>query len=136
MASMPDLIFTVLFFFMIVTHMRTETAHLKVTVPDGKELTKATHKRTISTLYVGTNKAGETQLQLGNHLITMEQLGAATALQRNALAEEDRELYTVNIKADKQTPMGVINDIKQELRRTGTLYIRYSAVEGKRELKD
>lgn len=131
MASMPDLIFTVLFFFMIVTHMRTETAKVKLEVPDGTELTKPTHKRTITNLYIGTSTNGETQIQIGEHFIPLDKVGVVINNIRNGMDDEEREMFTINIRADKHTPMGIITDVKQELRKVGALNIRYSALEGK-----
>lgn len=129
LTSMPDLIFTVLFFFMIVTHMRTETEQLKVEVPEGKELTKPSNKRLVTNLYIGTDKDGNTRIQIGNHIIPKEEVGHVIASLRNRLPDEDADVYTVNIRADKGTPMGVVTDVKQELRKIGALNIRYSAVE-------
>ncbi len=129
MASMPDLIFTVLFFFMIVTHMRTETAKVRLEVPEGKELTKATNKRTITNLYIGKDKHGQTRIQIGEHIVPLEMVGGAILSIRNGLDDEEIDLYTVNIRADRDTPMGLITDVKQELRNVGALNIRYSATE-------
>lgn len=133
MASMPDLIFTVLFFFMIVTHMRTETAKVRLEVPQGTELTKATKKRTITNLYIGRDDKGETRIQIGERIVPLEMLGSVVTAVRNKMNDEDIELHTINIKADRDTPMGVITDVKQELRKAGALNIRYSAVEEKEE---
>ncbi len=133
MASMPDLIFTVLFFFMIVTHMRTETAKVRLEVPQGTELTKATKKRTITNLYIGRDDKGETRIQIGERIVPLEMLGSVVTAVRNKMNDEDIELHTINIRADRDTPMGVITDVKQELRKAGALNIRYSAVEEKEE---
>lgn len=124
MASMPDLIFTVLFFFMCITHMRNETPRLAIETPEGKELTQPSSKRSVVNLYIGTDKSGQTRLQVGNNIVTVQQLGRALAS-----AGEDA---IINIRADKSTPMGVVSDVKQELRRCGLLNIRYNATE-KRE---
>ena len=133
MASMPDLIFTVLFFFMIVTHMRTETAKVRLEVPQGTELTKATKKRTITNLYIGRDDKGETRIQIGERIVPLEMLGSVVTAVRNKMNDEDIELHTINIRADRDTPMGMITDVKQELRKAGALNIRYSAVEEKEE---
>lgn len=129
MASMPDLIFTVLFFFMIVTHMRTESVKVQVKVPEGKELSKPTNKRAVTNLYIGTDAKGETRIQIGERIVPLEKVGSAILAISNSMSDEDRERYTVNIKADRNTPMGIVTDVKQELRKVGTLNIRYSAVE-------
>ena len=52
-ASLPDLIFTVLFFFMIVTHMRQVTLKVQYQVPAGTELTKLTKKSAVTYIYIG-----------------------------------------------------------------------------------
>ena len=44
LASLPDLIFTVLFFFMIVTHMRDVNPKVRYEVPQGTELSKTANK--------------------------------------------------------------------------------------------
>lgn len=121
---MPDLIFTVLFFFMCITHMRNETPRLAIETPEGKELTQPSSKRSVVNLYIGTDKKGQTRLQVGNNIVSVQQLGRALAS-----AGEDA---IINIRADKSTPMGVVSDVKQELRRCGLLNIRYNATE-KRE---
>jgi len=131
MASMPDLIFTVLFFFMIVTHMRSETPRMKIDVPQGTELTKPQHRRFITNLYIGSDSRGQSHIQIGNNIVPVEKVGSIIRGLRNQINEEDIDYYTVNIRADKQTPMGVIADVKEELRRAGALKIRYNAIETK-----
>lgn len=133
LASMPDLIFTVLFFFMIVTHMRTESPKMKIEIPDGKELTKAEHKRSITNLYIGTDRNGVSHIQIGEKFVAVEEVGAAVMNIKNRLNDEEQDLFTINIRADKSTPMGVVSDVKHELRKAGALNIRYSAMEGKSE---
>jgi biopolymer transport protein ExbD len=129
---MPDLIFTVLFFFMIVTHMRSETPIMKIEVPQGTELTKPQHRRYITNLYIGSDKQGNSRIQIGNTIIPVEQVGTAVQTLRNRINDDDRPYYVVSIRADKNTPMGVITDVKEELRRVGALKIRYNATEIKK----
>ena len=74
MASMPDLIFTVLFFFMTITHMRNETPRLSIDTPQGKELTQPQNKRTLINLYIGTDKEGNTRVQVGNKVSSVIKL--------------------------------------------------------------
>jgi biopolymer transport protein ExbD len=131
MASMPDLIFTVLFFFMIVTHMRSETPQMKIDVPQGTELTKPQHRRYITNLYIGNDSQGQSHIQIGNNIVLVESVGSIISKLRNQISDEDREYFIVNIRADKKTPMGVIADVKEELRRVGALKIRYNATETK-----
>ncbi len=129
MASMPDLIFTVLFFFMIVTHMRSETPRMKIEVPQGTELTKPQHRRYITNLYIGSDNKGGYHIQIGNSIIPIENIGNVIQQLRNRIDEEYQEYYIVSIRADKNTPMGIITDVKEELRKVGALKIRYNATE-------
>ncbi len=134
LASMPDLIFTVLFFFMIVTHMRQTELKVRYIVPQGTELEKTGHKGSVVYMYIGrpVDKQGnvlsdETRIQVNDHYVTVEDIPGAIAEARDRMSAEDRMRMTVNIHADRKTEMGVINDVKQALRQAGALRINYSA---------
>ncbi len=129
MASMPDLIFTVLFFFMIVTHMRNETVKVKLQVPQGTEVTKASNKFSTINIYIGRNNYGDTQIQVNDRMCSLEQVGALVQNFKANLSEESQENLIINLRADRNTDMGIVNDMKKELRNVGALTIRYSATE-------
>lgn len=129
MASMPDLIFTVLFFFMIVTHMRNETVKVKLQVPQGTEVTKASNKFSTINIYIGRNNYGDTQIQVNDRMCSLEQVGALVQNFKANLSEESQENLIINLRADRNTDMGIVNDLKKELRNVGALTIRYSATE-------
>ena len=129
MASMPDLIFTVLFFFMIVTHMRNETVKVKLQVPQGTEVTKSSNKFSTINIYIGRNNYGDTQIQVNDRMCSLEQVGALVQSFKANLSEESQENLIVNLRADRNTDMGIVNDLKKELRNIGALTIRYSATE-------
>lgn len=134
LASMPDLIFTVLFFFMIVTHMRQTEMKVHYVVPQGTELEKTGHKGSVVYLYIGhpvdeegNETSDETRIQVNNHYVSVYEIPDAIAQAREEMSSEDRMRMTVSIHADCNTDMGVINDVKQALRQAGALYINYSA---------
>lgn len=129
MASMPDLIFTVLFFFMIVTHMRNETVKVKLQVPQGTEVTKSSNKFSTINIYIGRNNYGDTQIQVNDRMCSLEQVGTLVRNFKANLSEESQENLIVNLRADRNTDMGIVNDLKKELRNIGALTIRYSATE-------
>ena len=129
MASMPDLIFTVLFFFMIVTHMRNETVKVKLQVPQGTEVTKSSNKFSTINIYIGRNNYGDTQIQVNDRMCSLGQVGALVQNLKANLSEESQENLVVNLRADRHTDMGIVNDLKKELRNVGALTIRYSATE-------
>ena len=129
MASMPDLIFTVLFFFMIVTHMRNETVKVKLQVPQGTEVTKSSNKFSTINIYIGRNNYGDTNIQVNDRMCSLEQVGALVQNFKANLSEESQENLIINLRADRNTDMGIVNDLKKELRNVGALTIRYSATE-------
>ena len=133
LASLPDLIFTVLFFFMIVTHMRTVDPKVRYTVPQGTEIEK-TRKAGLVYIYIGKPVdaqgrvlSDETRIQLNDRFVSIAELGHEIREVRNAMPESERQHMVVSIRADRDTEMGIINDVKQELRRAGALNVNYSA---------
>ena len=134
LASMPDLIFTVLFFFMIVTHMRDVDPKVQYNVPQGTELTKEVNKTGLVYIFIGKPVdaqgrilSDETRIQMGNRYVTLAEIGSEIAKERDKMSDDARERLTVSIRADRDTEMGIINDVKQELRKGGALNINYSA---------
>lgn len=131
-ASLPDLIFTVLFFFMIVTHMRKAIPKVTYQVPAGTELTRLTKKSAVAYIYIGkvTDAAGKkiSRIQLNDKLTDVEDVMDYVVSERERMSPEDQQKMTVSIRADQQTEMGLITDVKQMLRKSNTLKINYSAV--------
>ena len=134
LAAMPDLIFTVLFFFMIVTHMRDVKPMVRYEVPQGTEVEKTLRKSSVVYLFIGKPVDaqgrvvdGETRIQLNNRYVTIDQIAREIDQERARMSEDDRQHLVVSIRADRDTEMGVINDVKQALRKAGALNINYSA---------
>ena len=135
-SSLPDLIFSALFFFMIVTHMRQVTLKVECRMPEGKHLTRLTKKSAVSHIYIGKptkdqqGKVGVgTQIQLNDKFATSPEVMDYISAEKKRMSPEDQKLMTVSIKADRETKMGVITDVKQALREAKALKISYSAVE-------
>ena len=133
-SSLPDLIFTILFFFMIVTTMREVTLKVKFVVPAGTELEKLEKKSCVSFIYVGpptdqlrAQMGSGTRIQLNDRYAEAPQVYDFVMEERGELAEADKPFYTVSIKADHHTPMGIITDVKQVLRKAYALKMMYSA---------
>ena len=127
-ASMPDLIFTVLFFFMIVTHMRSDEVKVKLQVPQGKDVQKLANKASVVNIYIGQFK-GEWAVQLNGDLISPDDIPARIEEIRGGMSAENADKLTVSLRADRRTPMGVITDVKQALQKSYALRINYSATE-------
>lgn len=135
-ASLPDLIFTVLFFFMIVTHMREVQVKVKYQVPQGTELERLTKKSAVSYIYIGKpllpddgkgTSNSKTAVQLNDKLADTNEIAAYIAAERARMSPEDLKKMTVSIRADRHTRMGVVTEVKQSLRKAGALKINYSA---------
>lgn len=135
-ASLPDLIFTVLFFFMIVTHMRKVTLKVKYRVPEGTELTRLTKKSAVTYIYIGrpSDRMGrqtseQSRIQINDKYADVPDVTDYVSTERTNMQPEDARNMTVSVKADRHTPMGLITDVKQALRRANALKVNYSAVE-------
>lgn len=135
-ASLPDIIFMLLFFFMSVTSMKEVTYKVRITPPEATELVKLEKKSLVRYIYVGTpteefRKAfgSETRIQLDDAFADVAQLEDYVVRERSAMSEDEQNLMTISIKADKDTKMGIIADIKQALRRAYALKISYAAVQ-------
>lgn len=132
-ASLPDLIFTVLFFFMIVTHMRDVEVKVEYEVPKGTEIEKLTKRTTISHIYIGKlPENGETAIQINDKLASLDEIGEYVTEERSHLSPEDLKRMAVSIDADKDVRMGLISDVKQELRKVDALKIIYSGEKQKK----
>ena len=129
-AALPDLIFTVLFFFMIVTHMRQSDVKVQYQVPQGTELNRLASKSTAQYVYIGTTDNGrQTTIQLNNKIVTVDELRDELMRVRQQMSDEDQERMVVSIRADRKTPMGVIADVKRALREAGALRVNYAAMD-------
>ena len=134
-AALPDLIFTVLFFFMIVTHLRKVELKVKYQVPAGTELSRLTKKSTVTYIYIGRGVGGsdtKMRVQLNDKLSEVSDIVDYIVEERKRMSPEDVGKMTVSIKADRQADMGLITDVKQALRQANALRINYSAVSEKR----
>ena len=133
-SSLSDIVFMLLFFFMVVTQMRDTEQKVMVTTPEASEVVKLERKDLNSYINIGTPiktlqaKYGtDARIQLNDSFKTVDDIRDFIAAERDSKSEADRQLMTVSIKADQDVRMGIITDVKQELRRCSALKIMYSA---------
>ncbi|MDR0758305.1 MAG: biopolymer transporter ExbD [Tannerella sp.] len=133
-SSLPDLVFAILFFFMMVTTMREVTLKVQFRVPHATELQKLEKKSLVTYIYVGkplsefAAKMGtEPRLQLNDQFAEVSEVGSYIAQEKSSMKEEDQPYMTVSIKGDYDTKMGLVTDLKQALRKAYALKISYSA---------
>ena len=131
-SSLPDLIFTILFFFMMVTTMREVTLKVKFTTPAGTELEKLEKKSVVSFIYVGpptdnlrAQMGSGTRIQLNDRCAETREIIDFVAAERQGMMNQAEQV--ISIKADQGTQMGYITDIKEVLRKSWALRINYSA---------
>ncbi len=129
-ASLPDIIFILLFFFMVSVTMRTSTPLVRVQLPSATQVQKLEKKSLVSYIYIGepTNKAlgTKSRIQLNDAFASVRSIPEFVAKERQARNEADRNLLTFSLKVDKNTKMGIVTDVKQELRKSNALKINYS----------
>ncbi len=135
-ASLPDVIFMILFFFMVSTTMREEEVLVKYQLPNATEVQKLEKKNLVSYINIGVpvthmqaRYGTAPQIQLNDSYKTAKDIGDFIAAEREQMDEADRIYMTVSIKADRYTKMGIITDVKQELRRANALKISYASLE-------
>jgi len=130
-ASLPDIVFILLCFFMVSTTMRETTLIVKIRLPEATEVQKLERKSLVSFIYVGqpvkATYGTESRIQLNDQFATIQDIQSFIATEREARDEADRRLLTTSIKADRETRMGIVSDIKQELRKAGAFKINYSS---------
>ncbi len=133
-ASLPDIIFILLFFFMVSTVMRDSDALVTTHVPKGTELTKIEKKSMVSTINVGPpvsmhqSKYGTApRVQLNDKFAAPSEVIEFVENERLKKDERLRPYMTFALKVDKKTKMGIVTDVKQELRKAKALKIQYNA---------
>jgi biopolymer transport protein ExbD len=133
-ASLPDIVFMLLFFFMVSTTMREVTYKVRMHLPEATELDKLEKKSLVSYIYIGEplpmyqktfGKAP--RIQLDDQFAEVSDVQNFVIAEREARAEEERPALITSLKIDENTKMGIVNDVKQELRKSAALNINYSS---------
>jgi biopolymer transport protein ExbD len=133
-ASLPDIVFMLLFFFMVVTVLRDSELMVKVQTPFASELTKLEEKSLVNYLYVGRpvkkyQKVYGTKprLQLGDKFATLAEIPLFLERHKVKVPEAKRPKITSSLRVDGEVTMGIVQDVKTELRKSGQLKVNYSA---------
>ena len=138
-ASLPDIVFMLLFFFMVSTVMRETQLQVQVSVPQATEVKKIEKKSLVSYIYVGDPVrrlielyGTEPIIQLNDKLINEEGIPSEAVkdfvlAEREKMAEADRNKMTISLRIDEGIKMGKVTDVKQALRYANALKINYSA---------
>jgi len=133
-ASLPDIVFMLLFFFMVSTTMREVTLMVQIKVPQATELSKLEKKSLVSYIYVGEPMrqyqnifGSEPRIQLNDQFAQPSDILDFITAEREARDEAEVPMMITSLKVDEYAKMGIVTDIKQELRKASALHINYSS---------
>ncbi len=133
-ASLPDVVFMILFFFMVSTSMREVEMKVENTIPSASETVKLENKSLTSYIYVGPptkalkNQFGDApRIQLNDAYATANEIQAFVAAERSNLDETERNGMTISLKIDEDTRMGIVTEVKTALRRAEAYQVSYAA---------
>ncbi len=136
-ASLPDIVFMLLFFFMVATTMRETTLKVQNTLPYADQVEKLDKKDLVMYIYAGKPSARyqgsfgtEARIQLNDNFADVSEIQQFIYSEREAKREELVPFLTTSLKVDKETNMGLVSDIKMELRKAEALKINYTTRTG------
>ncbi|HLO90480.1 MAG TPA: biopolymer transporter ExbD, partial [Lentimicrobium sp.] len=119
--SMPDIVFIILFFFMVTTQLREVTLKVRVKSPEATEVQKLEKKSLVSFIYIGPPVSKvygtESRIQLNDSFRNIGDIAEYIYAEREQRDEADRQLLTTSLKVDSEAKMGIVTDVKQELRK-------------------
>jgi biopolymer transport protein ExbD len=117
-ASMSDIVFILLLFFMVTTTLREQEVFVSYKLPDAKAIEKIENKRLISYIWVGKDQ----RIQLNDQIVKVNEIQEIMYKKRTELPN-----VIVSLRVDRGSDMGIVTDIQQELRKASCLRINYSA---------
>ena len=136
-ASLPDIVLMLLFFFMTVTVMKDSTLKVENVLPNASEIKKLEKKDRVIYIYVGKptreyekTYGTESKIQLNDKFADASEVGDYILMERAKKPQELQNVLTTALKVDKEANMGIISDIKQELRKVNALKVNYTTYEG------
>lgn len=133
-ASLPDIVFMLIFFFMVSTTMREVDYMVEFTLPNASEIKKLENKELVSYIYIGKPikkfqdiYGTQSRIQLNDAFKSVDDILDFIVIERDKLAEHEQKKMTVSLKVDTETKMGIVSDVKLALRRASALKINYSS---------
>ncbi|MCI5082384.1 MAG: biopolymer transporter ExbD [Saprospiraceae bacterium] len=133
-ASLPDIIFMLLFFFMVVTVLRDAELKVAVVTPFATALTKLEEKSLVNYLYIGKPMkkyqelyGTKPRLQLGDKFATVADIPLFLEKHKIKVPEAKHGRITSSLRVDGDVTMGIVQDVKTQLRKSGQLRVNYSA---------
>jgi biopolymer transport protein ExbD len=139
-SSMPDVVFMLLFFFMVTTELRETAIEVQQRIPEATQLRKLLRKSLVTNLYIGeprkTEQCGkEPKMQADDVFIEPKDIILWVNRQKDLLAENERDQLTVAMKVDNEAKRGIIADVESELRKANARKILYTTLQKKEDIK-
>jgi len=137
-SSMPDVVFILLFFFMVTTEIREVTVEVQQRIPEASQMRKLARKSLVTNLFVGeprkTEQFGkEAKIQANDVFIEPKDIILWVSKEKDKLAENERDQLTVALKVDNEAKRGIIADVETELRKANSRKVLYTTVSKKEE---
>lgn len=136
-ASLPDIVFILLFFFMVITKMRETDLKVKVQVPQATELEKLEQKSLVHFIYIGRPMerfqsiyGTAPRIQLDDSFKTVEDIPLFVENHKQTVQPALRPRITSSLRVDGDITMGIVQDVKTKLRKIGQLKVNYAARRG------
>lgn len=131
-SALPDIIFMLLFFFMVTTVLREQDILVEQKLPQATQLQKLEKKTLISYLFLGKPKntalyGVEPRIQANDVLINTKDIILWVNQEKDKLSEAERDQITISLKADREVKMGPISDVQFELREADARKILYAS---------
>lgn len=135
-SSMPDVVFMLLFFFMVTTELRETAIDVQQRIPEATQLRKLKRKSLVTNLYIGEPRkieqfGKEAKIQADDVFIEPKDILLWVNRQKDMLAENERDQLTVALKVDNEAKRGIIADVEAELRKANARKILYTTLEKK-----
>ena len=139
-ASMPDVVFMLLFFFMVTTEMRKSNLEVMQRIPEASQLRKLQRKSLVTNIYIGAPKktelfGKEPKIQAEDTFMEISGIILWAERQKALLPENEQEQLTISLKVDSEAKRGIIADVETELRKANSRKILYSANQKKEVLQ-
>ena len=119
-ASLPDIIFMLLIFFMVTTVLREFNIQVQFTLPSAVQIEKIDNKRIVTYVWVGRDG----RVQIDDNMVLIPEIQTIAARKRQAIPQ-----VIISLRVDEGSRMGVVTDIQQQLRKGDALRINYSALQ-------
>lgn len=119
-ASLPDIIFMLLIFFMVSTVLREFDVKVKYSLPSAVQIEKIDNKRLVTYIWVGNDG----RVQIDDNLILIPEIQSIAGLKRQQVPN-----VIMSLRIDEGSKMGIVTDIQQQLRKGDALRINYSALQ-------